>query len=47
MTDPAYPAQFRFSVLQILPKTMTRAEILRRERLYKAKLGTRATGLNS
>jgi len=41
-----YPAQFRFSVLQVLPKTMRRDDVLHRERLYKEKLGTRATGLN-
>jgi hypothetical protein len=46
-SDSAYPAQFRFSVLQILPKTMKREEILKREALYKRKLGARATGLNS
>lgn len=46
-SDSAYPEQFRFSVLQILPKTMTRDEVLKRESLYKHKLGTRATGLNS
>jgi len=45
--NSAYPEQFRFSVLQILPKTMAREEVLRRETLYKGKLGTRATGLNS
>ncbi len=45
--DSAYPEQFRFSVLQILPKTMARDEVLKRETLYKRKLGTRATGLNS
>jgi len=44
--DPAYPNQCRFSVLQILPKTMARAEVIHREALYKRKLGTRATGLN-
>jgi hypothetical protein len=46
-SDDAYPKQFRFSVLQILPKTMTRDEVIKRETLYKHKLGTRATGLNS
>ena len=45
--DSAYPEQFRFSVLQILPKTMARREVLQREALYKDKLGTRATGLNT
>jgi hypothetical protein len=44
--DPDYPEQFRFSLLQILPKTLTRDEVIRREELYKRKLGTRATGLN-
>jgi hypothetical protein len=46
-SHPQYPEQFRFSVLQILPKTMAREEVLQREVLYKLKLGTRATGLNS
>jgi len=46
-SNSAYPGQFRFSVLQISPKTMTRDEVLKRETLYKHKLGTRATGLNS
>jgi hypothetical protein len=45
--DPSYPQAFRFSVLQILPKTMAREEILRREAIYKMKLGSRAKGLNS
>ena len=44
--DPGYPDRFRFSLLQILPKTIARDEILRREVLYKAKLGSRAKGLN-
>jgi hypothetical protein len=44
--DSSYPAAFRFSVLQVLPKTMSRDEVIRREMLYKAKLGSRATGLN-
>jgi hypothetical protein len=44
--DPADPNQFRFSVLQIVPKTMARDEVVRREALYKRKLGTRALGLN-
>ena len=45
--DPAYPQQFLFSVLHILPKTMARDEIIERETRYKRKLGSRATGLNS
>lgn len=42
-----YPKKFRFSVLQILPRSMARDEIVKRERMFKQKLGTRATGLNS
>lgn len=44
--DSDYPKRFRFSVLQILPKTLTRDEVIGREALYKQKLGTRASGLN-
>lgn len=44
--DPEYPERFRFSLLQILPKSMAREEVIERERIYKLKLGTRATGLN-
>jgi hypothetical protein len=44
--DSDYPEQFSFSLLQILPKTFTWDEVIKRERLYKQKLGTRATGLN-
>ncbi len=46
-SDPRYPEQFRFSVLQTLSKTMARDEVIKRETLYKHKLGTRAIGLNS
>ncbi len=44
--EPIYPERFRFSILQILPKTMAREEVIRREVIYKEKLGSRATGLN-
>jgi hypothetical protein len=44
--DSRYPEAFRYSILQILPKTMARDEVIRREAVYKQKLGTRATGLN-
>jgi hypothetical protein len=44
--DPSYAHSFRYSILQILPKTMAREEILRREEIYKTKLGSRAKGLN-
>lgn len=44
--DLAYPERFRFSILQILSKTMAREEIIERESVYKNKLGSRAKGLN-
>lgn len=44
--DPSYPELFRFSILHVLPKTMARDDIIRREARYKDKLGTRAIGLN-
>jgi hypothetical protein len=46
-SDSAYPAAFRFSVLQILPRTYSRDRVLALERTYKLKLGSRAIGLNS
>lgn len=44
--DTAYPAAFRYSVLQVLPKSTTATEVIQWERQYKIKLGSRATGLN-
>jgi hypothetical protein len=44
--DSAYPERFWFSLLQILPKTLTLKEVIKREELYKQKLGTRAVGLH-
>jgi hypothetical protein len=44
--DAAYPEAFRYSVLQVLPKTRSKTEVIRWENQYKAKLGSRATGLN-
>jgi len=44
--DPTYPAGFRFSLLQILPRTISRDELLKREASFKEKLGSRAYGLN-
>lgn len=46
-TEDAYPAAFRYSVLQVLPKSTTAAEVIRWETQYNSKLGSRATGLNS
>ena len=44
--DHDYPDGFVFSILQVLPKTQTRDGVLGWGSRYKAKLGTRATGLN-
>lgn len=41
-----YPDSFRYSLLQVLPKTTTATEVIRWESQYKEKLGSRATGLN-
>ena len=38
--------QFQFSILQILPKTITDDEVIQIERLYKQKLLTIPFGLN-
>jgi hypothetical protein len=43
----AYPSCFRFSILQVLPKSMNSKEIIRWETIYKRKLGSRVTGLNA
>ena len=45
--DAAYPNAFRYSVLQVLPKSTKDAEVIRWESQYKVKLGSRATGLNA
>jgi len=44
--DSAYPEAFSYSILQILPLTFARSEVLKWESLYKQKLGSRAVGLN-
>jgi len=41
-----YPKRFRFSILQVLPKSTKPKEVMRWETEYKVKLGTRVTGLN-
>ncbi|MGH9316888.1 MAG: GIY-YIG nuclease family protein [Thermoanaerobaculia bacterium] len=45
-SDSAYPKAFRFSVLQIVPKSMSRENVVEREARFKAKLGCLAHGLN-
>lgn len=44
--DPEIYKNFQFSILQILPKTMTQSEVVSIENLHKKKLGSRAFGLN-
>jgi len=46
-SNPSYPAGFRFSVLQVLPISTSYKEVVHWEQLFKQKLGTQATGLNS
>jgi len=41
-----YPNGFRYSILQIVPKSMTRQDVIEREARFKLKLGSRAHGLN-
>jgi hypothetical protein len=45
--DPNYGFNFRFSILMLLPRTITPDEAIKKERLFKNKLGTNAFGLNS
>ena len=44
--DASYPKAFTYSILQTLPKTTARVEVLNWESRFKEKLGSRATGLN-
>ena len=44
--DSAYPKAFRFSLLQIVPPSYSRQEVLRLEKRYKDKLGRLAVELN-
>jgi len=41
-----YPKAFRFSILQIVPTSMARQDVIDLERRLKTKLGSRAHGLN-
>jgi hypothetical protein len=45
--DDTYARDFSFTILRTLPRTLTRAEVIQYECLYKRKLGSRAFGLNS
>lgn len=46
IADPDYAKNFKFTILQTLPKTLTQKEVVQKEKLYKEKLGSRAFGLN-
>jgi len=45
-SEPERVQRFRFSILQTLPRTLTKSEVLIEESKYKHKLGSRAYGLN-
>jgi hypothetical protein len=42
----SYASNFSFTILRTLPKTLTRNEVIKIEKLYKDKLGSKAFGLN-
>lgn len=44
--EPERVHNFKFSILQTLPNTLTKNEVIREENKYKVKLGSRAYGLN-
>jgi len=44
--DKNYARNFQFTILMTLPKTMTSLEVIKREQLFKKKLGSRLFGLN-
>lgn len=44
--DPEYYRNFHFSILQTLPSNVTQDEIVKIEKLYKQKFGSRVHGLN-
>lgn len=44
--DHTYAKNFQFSILMLLPKTITNDEAINKERLFKNKLGTNTFGLN-
>lgn len=44
--DPERLQKFKFTILQTLPRTLTKNEVISEESKYKEKLGSRAFGLN-
>ncbi|SDN00241.1 hypothetical protein SAMN05421813_13235 [Daejeonella rubra] len=47
MDDPTHGNNFQFSILMLLPRTITADEAIKKERLFKNKLGTNSFGLNN
>lgn len=45
--DSNYAFNFRFSILMLLPRTVTSDQAIAKEKLFKKKLGTNAFGLNN
>lgn len=45
--DKDYAKHFQFSILMLLPRTITPDEAIKKERLFKSKLGTNSFGLNN
>ena len=45
--DSNHGQNFQFSILMLLPKTITADEAIKKERLFKNKLGTNSFGLNN
>lgn len=45
--DNYYASHFQFSILMLLPRTVTADEAIKKERLFKNKLGTNSFGLNN
>ncbi len=45
--DETYCTNFQFSILMLLPRTITADEAIKKERLFKNKLGTNSFGLNN
>lgn len=44
--DPERYKRFTFSILQTLPRSMNKDQVIRKEQVFKQKLGTRSFGLN-
>lgn len=47
ISNSEYGKNFQFSILMLLPRTITADEAIKKERLFKNKLGTNSFGLNN